>query len=104
MMVENVLIDAARYAVEIIDGPLVGNGRDCVGVTDFNEARIQLRKEAALSGGAARLLMHEVIHAIMYERGLTEDTYNEQIVDTVAAGVVNLIRQNPDLVRLIVEG
>ena len=103
-MVENVMIDAARYAVEIKDGPLVENGRDCEGVTDFNEAKIQLRKEAALSGGAARLLMHEVIHAIMYERGLTEDTYNEQIVDTVAAGVVNLIRQNPDLVRLIVEG
>ena len=40
----------------------------------------------------------------MYERGLAEETYNEQIVDTVAAGVVNLIRQNPDLVRLIVEG
>jgi len=103
-MVDNVMIDAVRYDVEVVDGPLVGNGQDCAGVTDFNEAKIQLRTEAAASGGVARLLMHEVIHALMYERGLKDDTYNEQVVDAVAAGVVNLIRQNPDLVRLVVEG
>jgi len=103
-MINNVMVDAVRYKVETVDGPLYISGNEAAGYTDFNVGRISLRREAAESNGGARLLMHEVIHALMYERGLKEDTYNEQVVDTVAAGVVNLMRQNPDLVRLIVEG
>ena len=103
-MIESVMIDAVRYKVEMADGPLYIAGNEAAGYTDFNVGRIELRREAAESNGGARLLMHEVIHALMFERGLKEDIYNEQVVDTVAAGVVNLIRQNPELVRLIVEG
>lgn len=103
-MIENVMVDAVNYKIQLSDGPIYISGNEAAGYTDFNVGIIDLRREAALSNGGARLLMHEVIHALMYERGLKDDTYNEQIVDTVAAGVVNLIRQNPDLVRLIVEG
>jgi len=103
-MIKSVMIDAVRYEIEMTDEPFYIAGNEAAGYADFNVAKITLRKAAAESHGGARLLMHEVIHALMYERGLKEDTYNEEIVDAVAAGVVNLIRQNPELVKLVTEG
>ena len=104
-MIDSVMVDAVRYKVSVLDGPLVGNGHEASGTTDFNVAQIDLRKDVMDSGSGAKLLMHEIVHAILYERGMQEDIYNnEGLVDIIATGVINLIRQNPDLVRLIVEG
>ena len=45
--------------------------------------------------------MHEVVHAILNERGLNEKAENETLVEELAKGFVNLIRQNPKLTDFI---
>ena len=45
--------------------------------------------------------MHEVVHAILHQRGLYKASDDEELVDELAKGFVNLIRQNPKLVNFI---
>ncbi len=40
---------------------------------------------------------------MLYERGLNEESQNESLVDELAAGTLNLIRQNPHLIEFLLE-
>ena len=48
--------------------------------------------------------MHEIIHAILFERGMPEASEDEILVEELAKGVLNLIRSNPNLIELITNG
>ena len=104
-MVESVMIDAVRYTVEETIEVILVDGQACRGSVDYNQATIKLSVDTENMGDGRKpqTLMHEVIHALLYERGRYEDGDNEELVDTLASGVINLIRQNPELVDLIQE-
>ena len=101
-MVESVMIDAIRYRVEQTQDMILVDGCACRGEVDCNLARIRLSGdgEALGEGRKAQVLMHEVVHAMLYERG-REECENEELMDALASGFVNLIRQNPELVQFI---
>lgn len=103
-MIKNVMIDAVRYAVEETKDIILVDGQACRGSVDYNKAVIKLisDKEALGEGRRTQTLMHEVIHALLFERGC-EEWEDEELVDALASGVINLIRQNPELVDLIQE-
>ena len=102
-MVESVLIDSATYRIEWTDEPIHVDGRVCRGDVDYNRARIRLssREDILGEGQKVPVLMHEVVHAMLYERGRCKDAEDEDLVDALAAGFVNLVRQNPGLVQYI---
>ena len=103
-LIKSVMIDAVRYAVEETDEVILVDGRACRGSVDFNQADISLsiEKENMGDGRKPQTLMHEVMHALLYERG-RDDWEDEELVDALASGVINLIRQNPELVEFIQE-
>ena len=43
-------------------------------------------------------LFHEITHAILYEAGLQEYE-NEVLVNVVSAGIVTLLRHNPEIIK-----
>lgn len=101
-MVESVMIDAVRYQVERTDATIVCDGHECGASVDYNTGIIQIRDSEVVGRGTkARLLMHEIVHAVLFERGRREEAENEELVDALAAGIVNLVRQNPELVEFI---
>ena len=101
-MVESVLIDTVRYRVEQTKETILVDGHACHGDVDYDQARIRLSCDGAMLGEGRKVqtLMHEIVHALLYERGRQEHE-NEELVDALASGFVNLIRENPGLMELI---
>ena len=99
---EEVLIDAVCYRIEITDDVILVDDKACRADVDYNRARIRLSsKEDTLGDGRkAQVLMHEVVHAILYERD-RDEREDEALVDALASGFVNLIRHNPGLMGFI---
>ena len=104
-MPEKILIDAVNYQVMLTDETLIVDGLECGAEVDYNAATIKFsnRADKIGSGAKAKVLMHEIVHAILHERGLFEESENEELVEEFAKGFVNLIRQNPNLIEFIKE-
>lgn len=102
-MPDKILVDAVTYQVVRTYDRLIVEGRECNAKVDYNTATIRISQDADRigEGNRPKVLMHEVVHAILHERGLNEDAENETLVEELAKGFVNLIRQNPDLVDFI---
>lgn len=101
-MVESVMVDAVQYRVEQDGDTIVVDGQECGACVNYDGALIRIRDPASLDVGAqAKTLMHEIVHAILFERGRREEFANEELVDALASGFVNLVRQNPDLIEFI---
>ena len=104
-MLENVMVDAVNYKIEQTDDVLIVDGRECGANVDYNLGLIKIRNNDVVGGGVrGKILMHEVMHAMLYERGMFEAADDEQLVDALASGIVNLIRTNPTLVQFILQG
>ena len=101
-MPENVMIDAVRYAIQHVKEPLILDGRACNAVVEYNTAQIKILEGGNIGeGNAAKLLMHEIVHALLFERGMTEASADEELISELAAGFVNLVRANPQLVEFL---
>ena len=104
-MPEKILIDAVMYRVIQTQELLIVEGRECGAEVDYNAATIKISnaEKKVGNGSKAKVLMHEIIHAILHERRLFEESENEELVEEFAKGFVNLIRQNPNLIEFIKE-
>ena len=102
-MPDKVLIDAVTYQISKTDEVIIVNCRECNADVDYNAAEIKIsnRYDKVGDGAITKVLMHEVVHAMLHERGLDEDAENETLVEELAKGFVNLIRQNPKLVDFV---
>lgn len=97
---QNVLVDAIKYTIEETNNVLVEGNQVCIGLITYADGKIQLDKNIG-EGCKPQVLMHELIHAITAARMPIDFEQDETYVDALASGVVNLIRQNPDLVDYI---
>lgn len=95
------MVDSVEYEVEYTDEVILVDNLQCVADVNYNTAKIRLSDEVKGSGNEARILLHEIIHALLFERGLKEDSQNESLVDELSAGIINLFRKNPELVNYI---
>ena len=101
-MPESVMIDAVRYAILRVKEPLLLEGRECNAMVEYNTAQIKMLEDGNIGeGNKAKLLIHEIVHAILFERGLTEHAGDEELVSELAAGFVNLVRANPQLIAFL---
>ena len=76
--------------------------RECNAMVEYNTEQIKMLDGGNIGeGNKAKLLMHEIVHAILFERGLTEHAGDEELVSELAAGFVNLVRANPQLMEFL---
>ena len=100
-MIESVMVDAVEYRVEETDEKIIIEGQQCVADVDYNSALIRIGNVVG-EGAKAKVLMHEIFHALLSERGLGAESQNEMLVNELASGTINLIRDNPALVEFII--
>ena len=99
-MINNVLIDAINYRVEETDEPILIDRKECGGGVFYNESLIKIGN--FVKGDAkTKVLMHEIVHAILFERGMIEASDDEQLVEELAKGIINVIRNNPNLINFV---
>ena len=104
-MLKNILVDAVKYRIEPTNEILLVDGQECGANVDYNLGLIKIRNANVVGEGVqAKILMHEIFHALLHERGLIEASDDEQLIDALASGTINLIRTNPALVEFILQG
>lgn len=100
-MINKVKIDAVTYDVLLSSGPLLVENKACKGMIEYDQNRISILDSLGKSQSMVTL-MHEVVHGIVRERGLDlTNSTEEVIVDELGKAMLQLIRDNNDLITLI---
>lgn len=102
-MIKNVQIDSVNYRVEETDTPIIIEHKECSGGVFYNDALIKVGNRLN-DNVKTKVLMHEIVHAVLYERGMSEASEDEILVEELAKSFINLIRSNPNLIELITNG
>ena len=85
--------DSALYKIASDDG------RRIVAASDSERGYIALREDSELTTDQLLVdLLHEVIHMVLDAAGVPSDEHNERYIDTVALGLIPVLRENPELV------
>ncbi|EPC24522.1 hypothetical protein [Lacticaseibacillus paracasei] len=100
---EKVLIDDIEYKVEEVSHKELQLSSedlkgDYWGETCYKQASIRIC-EGMADDEVKITLVHEIIHAILQERGFDQQNNDEAMVDGLAHALRMLAKQNPELVR-----
>jgi Zn-dependent peptidase ImmA (M78 family) len=68
--------------------------RGACGTCNYEQARIRIN--ARLDPQLKRVtLWHEIIHALLFNAGVYTAEHNEQQIDALAHGIIQVLRDNP---------
>jgi len=94
---ETLLIGPITYRVVEIEG-LSSDGETIFGEVKYGLCEISV--EARNDPQQVRQTMwHEIIHILLTQAGLSKDAKREELVDPLAYGLMQVIRDNPALCR-----
>jgi len=72
--------------------------KDQCGHCDYEHTCIRIRR--SLNPQLKRVtLWHEIIHALLFNAGVYESEHNEQQIDALAHGIVQVLRDNPQPIQ-----
>ena len=96
-------IKVCNLDYEVVNSTLIMNdGIEVHGKIMPKQTEIHVNME--LSPSCYRqVLMHEVVHAVMLGYNIDNEDQLERLVDCIASGVMTVMRDNPDLVKFIME-
>jgi len=98
---EHVKIGPFRYNITDIHGE-VADGRFVHGEATYHKTLIKVDANSSKQG-AMQTLMHEIIHTIRYQSAIQPTENEEYVCDALAFGIIQVIKDNPELVKEIVE-
>ena len=100
-MITKVKIDTATYDISIVSEIIILDGRQCKGSIDYNKNIIKIADFVGESQ-AKITLMHEIVHGMVFERGISLDKGDEEtIVDELGKAMLQVIRDNKDLIEYL---
>ena len=95
-----VRIGSADYEVELTDEVLVMNSQQLKGVIDYEFHEIKISNTVQDRQGQEQTFLHELVHGIIDERSLNlAESDDETIVDEIAKGLHQVIRDNPEIFK-----
>ena len=101
---EKVLIDDVEYTVSTASSDELQkellSPDNIIGACNCNNLTIKV-SDSINEGNVKVTLLHEIIHAILSERGLNDQCGDEMLVDTMAHAFRMLAKQNPELIKEI---
>ncbi len=74
--------------------------RRLYGQIDYSKMQIELEKDMQPPMRTA-VLVHEVIHGILAQAGVED--HDEQLIDILTFGFIGVMRQNPELAKLVAQ-
>ena len=98
---EHVKIGPFRYNITDIHGE-VTDGRFVHGEATYHKTLIKVDANSSKQG-AMQTLMHEIIHTIRYQSAIQPTENEEYVCDALSFGLIQLIKDNPELIKEIVE-
>ncbi len=97
MIPDKVKIGCFTYDVVETDEILIVNGRECVGMIDYNNLEIKIKKTDR-EQHKEQTFWHEVIHGILTYRSIDISKVElETLVDNIASELYAIMQTNPCL-------
>lgn len=97
-------IGSVDYTVEKTDEYLKLDGEQCLGIIDYEKQTIRIANNLQHKQRQEQTFLHEVVHAITREFKIDFNEEEETIVDKLALGLHQAIRDNLDVVKSIKVG
>lgn len=95
---EKVRIGYMDYDVIQTENNLCLDGRECLGIIHYEDAKIELNINRNIQK-QHQAFLHEVVHGIVRDRGIEWGENNELYTDEIAKGIYCLIRDNPEIFK-----
>lgn len=92
-----VRIGSADYEVTVEDKTIVLDAVQCKGQIDYDYHKISIDSSIQDKQGQEQTFLHELMHGIIRERNLNLNADEETIVDGLAIGLHQVIRDNPNI-------
>lgn len=97
---DKIRIGSMYYEVVKSNKILVLEGKECFGIIDYNKHLIEINDNIGDIQQQEQTFLHEVVHGIIRERNLDlENSDEESIVDELATGLHQIIRDNPEMFK-----
>lgn len=94
MLPNEIKVGPITYTIQEVDELRGDSGQLLLGQIEYHKARIRLLD--SLNANAKEVtLWHELLHALLAGAGYTD--HNEQHIDAIAHGLVQLLRDNPGM-------
>jgi hypothetical protein len=97
----SIRIGPIDFAVDVRED-LREDDRALDGQIRYGETTIRLHADLAHQA-QVQTLLHEVVHGMLTQMGRAKMCKDEELVDALAFSLYQVIRDNPDLVRMIME-
>lgn len=93
---DSIRIGSMDYKVELVNAPLVLDGKEVCGMIEYMNHTIKVRTDCNDIQAQEQTFLHEIVHGIIYERNLDiRNSDEETIVDEIATSLHQIIRDNP---------
>lgn len=95
---EKVRIGSIDYIVKLTNETIVLNRQECKGMIDYEFHEIKINNTVQDIQGQEQTFLHELVHGMIRERNLDlQNSDEETIVDEIAIGLHQIIRDNLDI-------
>lgn len=94
---EKVRIGSCDYKVKISDELIVLDTRQCKASIDYEFHTINIDYTIQDIQGQEQSFLHELVHGIVHSRSLDLGENEEKIVDEIAIGLHQVIKDNPSI-------
>jgi hypothetical protein len=89
-----VKIGIYEYDIVETDKPLLLNGRECSGIIHYNDLKIEIKSDMPKQK-KVQSLWHEIFHGITKDWDVNLNGDEEDAVDRLATGVIQVLKDNP---------
>ena len=96
---DKIKIGAIQHTVAYAENPTSSNGTPIDGQIDHGTAEITIKANMGRQI-QVQTILHEIIHAIEVQTGRRHEL-KEPIIDALAFGIYQVLRDNPQLVKMI---
>jgi hypothetical protein len=95
---ERVRIGSMDYKVKLTGNVILKGNTQCYGHIDFDRHVIELDNSLQDTQGIEETFLHELVHGMINERNFNlKDADEEMIVDELAMGLHQIIRDNSEI-------
>lgn len=94
-------ISGLNYTIEFLDTPPILDGEEVLGLIDYDGQKIYIDKNQHPELLEITII-HELLHGIIHDRKFQLGNLEEQIVDGLARGLYQVVKDNPELMQKLV--